>query len=422
MSSKILFVGAIIFGLFVTSLIFRNGDLMWMAIIFIVYMGTGIALSPTEKDICLQTRRYVKKTGKSCAFFVEMTLEICNKGRKGICLRLSDPLLEGMKIIDGSLKMCVYLRPGKKAELNYTFNAVRGRFAWHKSLIMAGDPFGLAESGVELNDMIEIFIQPQFKKFKPVFFRPWKTLSSIGLVPSRAGGFGTDFWGIRDYHPGDPLKLLDWRLAARHPHKYYIKEFVQEKTAEIAILLDGREKMNLVINKESIYDIEVKAAASLAEMFIRQGHRVSLFAIGEILRYVLPAYGKIQLNRILNCLSGVRSGSGSLENIPVEHISNKSIIMVLSPVDFNDIYFYKRLKSNGFDVILISPDVYDFSEIDNGNDKIGDLAFRASCLERGINLNLISRLSVSVVDWHVKEPLPPLIQKTFIRNQRLRRI
>jgi len=55
-----------------------------------------------------------------------------------------------------------------------------------------------------------------------------------GSIPARLGGSGTDFFGVREYHPGDSLRSLDWRLTARHPRQFFTKEFEQEEMPRLA--------------------------------------------------------------------------------------------------------------------------------------------------------------------------------------------
>ena len=99
---------------------------------------------------------------------------------------------------------------------------------------------------------------------------------------------------MREYQPGDPLRRLDWRLTARHPHKFFTKEFEQEEIADIGLILDARQKTNLQIGEDSLFEHAARATASLAEMFLRQGNRVSLLVYQRRYASVFPGYGKLQ--------------------------------------------------------------------------------------------------------------------------------
>jgi len=45
-------------------------------------------------------------------------------------------------------------------------------------------------------------VYPPIKKFKAIPLRPRNTVHSPGSIPARLGGNGTDFFGVREYHPG----------------------------------------------------------------------------------------------------------------------------------------------------------------------------------------------------------------------------
>ncbi len=167
---------------------------------------------------------------------------------------------------------------------------------------MVSDPLGLIESEMILPASATIQVRPQIKKFKAISLRPQNTVHSPGSIPARMGGSGTDFYGIQEYHSGDPLRTLDWRLIARHPRKLFTKEFEQEEIAEIGLILYARQRTDLRIGNESLFEHSIGATASLAEMFLHQGHRVSLHVFGGTMLNAFPGYGKTQLHRIMSCL------------------------------------------------------------------------------------------------------------------------
>ena len=161
-------------------------------------------------------------------------------------------------------------------------------------------------------------------------------------------------------------------------------------------------------------------------MFLHQGHCVSLFVVKKKFIRVLPDYGKIQLQRILGCLAEAKVESDdshdSIHYLPLDKISRKSLVIVVSPMDTNDLSFYRRLRAFGFQVLLVCPDTLDFVSKTMGNEKGTLLALRAGMLERRLNLNLISQLFVSVIDWKTREPLLPKIRNALRRPMKIRKM
>ena len=233
--------------------------------------------------------------------------------------------------------------------MRYLFEAERGLYGWGEVRAIASDPFELFETRVTVDAGSLVLVPPRLERMRPVAFRPRNALSSPGSVPTRMGGGGTDFWGVRDYQSGDPLRQLDWRLAARHPYRFFTREFVLEKTAEITLILDGRALSELRASGASLFEAEARAAASMAEMLLRQGHRVGLIVIGERNLRVHPDYGKLQLNRILNCLAQAEVSSnrsqGFLNRLPLGRIAQKSLLVVISPADMEEAADFRRLRA-----------------------------------------------------------------------------
>jgi uncharacterized protein (DUF58 family) len=331
-----------------------------------------------------------------------------------------------MKLVDGSLEKFMTLRPGEEAQMGYTFTAGRGNFAWKTVKAVVSDPLKLIETSLDLPAAAEIQLLPKMRRFKPIQMRPRSTLHSPGSIPARLGGGGTDFWGVREYHPGDSLRRLDWRQTARHPHEFFTKEFEQEEIAEISLILDSRRKVELRLESDSLFEHSMGATASLAEMFLHQGHRVSLLVYGESMLQAYPGYGKIQLHRIMDCLSRTQIGmeGGSLDNLeylPIRMFPSHALIVIISPLASNDWSLFPRLRAMGYQVLLISPDAVDFATRTLPQDLTNRLAVRAARIERHLKLRNIAQLQVQVIDWRVDQALPPLLRNAFSHPRGLRR-
>lgn len=425
MKNKPLFLILIIVGLFFTALLTQNSDIILIGIFFIVYLFAGIVTAPSAEQIKLTAERICEKVNKENTFSIGVTVTIQNSGRKNICIMVRDPHLRGMNITGGNLDLVAAVRPGGKTGLDYSFESARGIFTWDKLAVKIGDPFGCFLTGAVISAPAEIRVQPQYVKFRAFNTHPWKTLSSPGLMETRMSGSSTDFHGVREYRPGDPLRTLCWKLTAKHPHRFFTKEFVQERNADIAVIVDGRRNMEFVRGNESIFELEVKLAAALAEMFIRQGNRTGLLIIGPKPVYVRPGYGKKQLNRILGCLAAANVENDSyslsdLSNVLVRQYSEKTQFFFLSPFNYNDVSLYRKLRFLGYQILLICPDMLDFAYSES--DMADNTAFRISRLERRLYLDLLGQLSISVIDWRVREPIQPLLKNALRRPVRIKRL
>jgi uncharacterized protein (DUF58 family) len=422
MNSKTLVVTLIIFSLLVATLITRDGDVAWMMLPFLVYLGIGILQTPPLEKLRFSAERKLEQARSNGGVLVNVVLSIQNQALEAVHLFINETVQAGMKITEGESSRWVTLRSGESTELKYTFTAARGEFSWESIRTVVSDPLGLIETELLLPANAALQIRPPIKKFKAIPLRPHSTVHSPGSIPARLGGNGTDFFGVREYHPGDPLRSLDWRLTARHPRQFFIKEFEQEEIAEIGLILDARQRTDLRIGEESLFEHSVGATASLAEMFLHQGHRVSLLVFGKTLLSAFPGYGKMQLHRIMGCLSRAKveaegSAFAYLHFLPIRMFPSHAFIIVISSLATVDRSFFQRLRAHGYQVLLISPDPVDFAYPTLSQDTINRLAIRATRIERRLRLNDIAQLQVPVIDWQVSQPLFPLVRNALTRSR-----
>jgi uncharacterized protein (DUF58 family) len=422
MNNKTRVLWLMIFSLLIVSLITRNGVIAWMMLPFMAYLWIGIYQAPDPEKQIIIAKRSLEQTRTDEKVVIDSNLTIQNNGLKTVHLWIEDSLRIGMKIIEGEMSRQVSLLSGETTELRYSFIAERGDYSWESIRTVISDPLNLIETEMLLPASATIQVWPQIRKFKAIQFRPHSTLHSPGSIPAHLGGNGTDFWGVREYHSGDPLHSLDWRLTARHPHKFFTKEFEQEEIAEIGLILDARQSTDLQIGEKSLFELGVGATASLAEMFLHQGHRLSLVVYGESMSNVFPGYSKAQLHRIMSCLSKVKvekeeHTSEALNFLPIHIFPVHSLVIIISSLTPADRTFFQRLRAYGYQALLISPDPIDFAYSTLVQDNINQLAIRAALLKRHLQLNNIAQLGIPVIDWQVNQPLFPLVRNAMARSR-----
>ena len=417
MNNKLLTLLLIFLGLFISALFSKRGELLWLAFPILIYVAIGLIKYPARDSIHLQAQRSIQRGSSDNQPVVEVEVTIRNQGGSLPCLQVFDSQPDGMKIIAGQTGILTSIRKDGAASLKYSFLEKRGVYAWKSTHVRISDPLGLMSTDLTLPAAAEISVQPERDNFRRLPLRPHHTLHAPGSIPARQAGSGTDFWGVRLYHPGDSLRWLDWRMNARHPGQFFTREFEHEEVADIGLILDARSETDLSVGEDSLIEYSISAMASLAEGFIRQGNRVSLLVFGKTIVRVFPGYGKHQLNRILNCLSGVRSSTSGrvigLHYLPLQMFSNRALLVVLSPLTRSDSLFFPRLRAAGYQAMLISPNPYDFIYPTLSKDKDSQRAFSLTNQERSIQLQSITRLNIRVIDWQVRQPLYPLIRSSL---------
>ncbi len=417
MNNKLIVLLLLFMGLFVAAVILQKGELLWLAFPVLMYMAVGLIRSPVQEAIQLRACRELRRIDAQDGPVIEVKLDIQNLGPDLPWMQIIDGDPEEKKAISGHMRQMTALAKNGELSLSYTIPETRGRFTWKNMHIHVGDPFGLMVFDQDIPAEAELTIPPARESFQRLPLRPRYTLHAPGLLPAHRAGAGTDFWGVRLYHAGDSLRWLYWRLNARHPGQFFTREFEQEEVADIGLILDARRETDLNAGDENLLEHTIRAAASLAEGFIHQGNRVSLLVWSQLINRIFPGYGKYQLIRILHTLSSVKSSTSgkflSLNYVPMQMFSKRAILVVLSPLARADNLFFPRVRAAGYQAMLISPNPYDFIHHNSAGDAGNQRAYQLANQERRIQLEAISRLNIQVVDWSVREPIIPLVRKSF---------
>jgi uncharacterized protein (DUF58 family) len=423
MNGRILTVCLLGFLLLLGALMLRSATFALMCLPFLAYLVIGLLEAPSGMEVRLHAERTLEVTRTGEAAAVQVRVTVRNDGAPIPAITLSEMPQDGMTGIGTFPEQAAGLRTGETTELTYSFSAPRGLFRWKSIHATVSDPFRLFERRIELPAVGEIVVRPRVRRFRSFSLNPERTLHSPGSILARSAGSGTDFWGVREYQPGDQMRRLDWRRAARHPRQFFTKELEQEEIADIGLILDARPQSNLRMGADALFDHALGATVSLAEMLLRRGNRAGLVLLGDAMSVVYPGYGKVQLNRILRVLADARPGAGvsriSLDQVPLRVFSSRATIVIVSPLMSGEWQVFLRLRARGNEGLLISPDPVDFVK-SSAADAAGLLALRLARLERRFELRRVTQLGIRVIDWPVRKPLSPLVRRALqsARGQR----
>jgi uncharacterized protein (DUF58 family) len=124
-----------------------------------------------------------------------------------------------------------------------------------------------------------------------------------GAHASRRHGAGMEFSQYRPYQPGDDLRRLDWRLAARSD-RYYLRESEVDTSLTVHLLLDASASMNhRDDNGLRKLDYARLLVAALAYLATQQGDAVGLTVLQPTgLQHLAPRADARQLPRLYHAL------------------------------------------------------------------------------------------------------------------------
>ena len=416
-------LGLLVYGLILFGLLTLRGDILALSLPLVIYLLSGIIRAPQEISLTVKRKLSIERTGADMP--VQVTLQITNTGNMLEDLLITDKLHPRLKVLDSSAQHLLHLAKGQTVNLTYMVSGPRGYYPFPGIRAEARDHFGLVNREATFSTPGQLFVLPPVLRLKQIAIRTRKTRVYSGMIPARIGGPGVEFFGLREYQAGDSPRLINWRASARHTFNWYSNEFEQERVADVGIILDGRQKTNVFDEEHSLFEHSVLAAAALAEVLLSQGNRVGLLNYGRLLHWTFPGYGKIQRERILQSLAQAQVGSSTvfseLEYIPARLFPPHSQIILVSPLDADDVNVLVQLRARGYQVIVVSPNPVAFELSYLPQNESVDLAARLLRMERNLLIQKLQRAGIQVLDWNVSQPFDQVVKRHLGRPPALLR-
>jgi uncharacterized protein (DUF58 family) len=400
------------------ALVVKNAALLALALPYMVF-----ALAAIWGDLPRphwRVRRQIEpdhvEGGRPCRIQVSIT----NEGETLEEVRIVDFLPRGVEA-EAVPRYLGEFRTGQMERLEYNALGVRGKYEFPGISVSAGDLMGLRRREEFVPCAGTMLVLPAAEKAEKIKISPRRTRVFSGLIRSRESGAGVEFFGTRAYTAGDPLRHLNWKAGARWD-LLITNLFEQERIADIGIILDARKIVELRTGGDSLFEHSVRAAASLAQYFLREGNRVGLLVYGSYIEWTFPAYGKRQGGRIMGALAKAELGDHAafkeFYNLPIRLFPPESQVVLISPLRSEDLYPLRHLRALGYPVLVISPDPIAFERRLLPQRPLGDLAGRIARMERDATLAKLRRSGGQVVDWDVSEPLWRTFKRATVRERR----
>ena len=415
-----IFLSTLVYGLLLAGLITLRGELIALAIPFVLYLLYGFWNGLETLD--LQIERKLSRDRITPDSESIMTLTVTNRGADIEELSLEDRISPYLTVRLGSTRHLIRLPKGSSHTLTYTVTGPRGSYSFESVYATATESFGLIRRGQTIQSNKRLFIFPEFRRLKHVSIRPRRTRVYAGSIPARVGGTGIEFFGVREYQFGDSPRTINWRVSARHDENLYSNEYQQERVADVGIVLDARTRANLFHNSKSIFEHSVTATAALSDAFLNQGNRVGLLVYGSYLGWTLPGYGKIQRERIMQALAhaevGVSSVFAGLEHLSPRMFPSESQIVLVSSLVNDDLNILVQLRGRGYQIMVISPDPVKFELGCLPSSQQVDLAARVIRIERDLLIRRLERAGIQVIGWDVSIPLDQAVGSLLMHQRR----
>ncbi len=171
-------------------------------------------------------------------------------------------------------------------------------------------------------------------------------------------GRGMEFMEVREYQPGDDIRIIDWNVTARYGYPF-VKKFKEERELTVIFLVDASSSGQFGTKDRLKEDIAAELCSVLAYAAIKNNDKVGMVIFTDrIEKYIPPKKGRYHVLRLIReVLHFKPEHKGTDINLALEFlgrvIKRKAIVFLVS--DFLSGEFDKllRIANKRHDVIAI---------------------------------------------------------------------
>lgn len=353
----------------VLYLIAANSGAGWMYVVAATLAATVLVSVPAPllNVRGLEVERRVPATGTAGEPLIGK-IELQNEGR------FAKHLLEIRDGFAGGIGSAVVLRVkgGVQEEVEYTVeNPRRGVYSGGEIIVESGAPFGLFYGRRRKQVRSETAIYPRTFQVAGVsdLISPENNSAESDESDALRRGAGGEFWGVREYRPGDPAKLVAWRRSARNlsTGRLAVLEMADETSPPLSLALNLDHRA-----PQEAREMQVSAAASILLQALREGRTVVADAGPQRMNFpegldadsILTWCAGLQASRppelesaaveIVPSVRDVRpSGAGTVVLVSCHEFAGPGQWMTLE----EEKIFAARLEAGGRRVAVLGPDV-----------------------------------------------------------------
>jgi uncharacterized protein (DUF58 family) len=209
-----------------------------------------------------------------------------------------------------------------------------GAIDWQAQPARIAGPLGLAWWSVLLAGKDHATVVPAMLEVKEGAIGA----ALAGTRMSRAIGPGAHIEQLRDYRPGDPLRVIDWRATARR-RELVSRDFAEDQHLDVVVGLDVGRSSRIQCGDLDRLGHYVNAAARLAQHVVAQDDRIGLVVFGDQpLAVVPPTRGHAGVMRVRELLSAIQSQNTDSNVIHaasqvLKRVHQRSLVILMTDID-----------------------------------------------------------------------------------------
>ena len=198
------------------------------------------------------------------------------------------------------------------------------------------------------------------KKIRHIEIRTKRLVNDLfsGEYHSTFKGQGMEFEEVREYQPGDDIRLIDWNVTARtgFPH---VKKFREERELSVVLLVDASSSGRFGTRDRFKSEDAAELGALLAFSAIKNNDKVGLIIFTDrIEKFVPPKKGRSHVLRLIREIiffepEGVATDTGLALEYLSKVIKRKSVVFLISDFLCEGFVRPMQLANKKHDVVAI---------------------------------------------------------------------
>ncbi len=203
--------------------------------------------------------------------------------------------------------------------------------------------------------------QELLKKVKQIEINTRSIVNEVfsGEYHSVFKGRGMEFAEVREYQPGDDIRLIDWNVTARMGHPF-IKLFQEERELTVMLLVDVSSSGSFGTEKQLKREVAAELSAVLAFSAIKNNDKVGLIIFSDrIEKFIPPRKGRSHVLRVIREILFYKPREATTDiGQALEYLSRvikrKSTVFLISDFLAENFKQSLQIASKKHDIIAIS--------------------------------------------------------------------
>ncbi len=147
----------------------------------------------------------------------------------------------------------------------------RGELRFERTVLSTSFPFGLIRRSLSVAAPGRVLVYPRLHRMNRQVLARVSDAAAGGRDQHDRGGH-EEFFGLREYRPGDSVRRIDWKRSAR-TGELIAREHTRPRPPRVMMALDLRPTPEAIAPDEAAMALRVERAVSLAASVVCDAHR-----------------------------------------------------------------------------------------------------------------------------------------------------